>query len=100
MLVIYLQNEDGGWGMHIEGSSIMFTSALNYVTLRLLGEDIDGGEGAIEKARTWILDHGGATYIPSWGKLWLSVCVYIILLILVITLFFLLVYTIWVFPNG
>ncbi|KAG5106335.1 hypothetical protein JHK82_043305 [Glycine max] len=61
-----------GWGMHIEGSSIMFASALNYVTLRLLGEDIDGGEGAIEKARTWILDHGGATYIPSWGKLWLS----------------------------
>ncbi|KAG4957578.1 hypothetical protein JHK85_043958 [Glycine max] len=67
------QNEDGGWGMHIEGSSIMFTSALNYVTLRLLGEDINGGEGAIQKARTWILDHGGATYIPSWGKLWLSV---------------------------
>ncbi|KAL5159432.1 putative oxidosqualene cyclase [Glycine soja] len=66
------QNEDGGWGMHIEGSSIMFTSALNYVTLRLLGEDINGGEGAIQKARTWILDHGGATYIPSWGKLWLS----------------------------
>ncbi|RZB65817.1 Cycloartenol synthase [Glycine soja] len=61
-----------GWGMHIEGSSIMFASALNYVTLRLLGEDIDGGEGAIEKARTWILDGGGATYIPSWGKLWLS----------------------------
>ncbi|KAL5178492.1 Cycloartenol synthase [Glycine soja] len=67
------QNEDGGWGLHIEGSSTMFCTALNYVTLRLLGEDIDGGEGAIQKARTWILHHGGVTYVPSWGKLWLSV---------------------------
>jgi cycloartenol synthase len=34
---------------------------------------MDGGDGAMAKARTWILHHGGATYIPSWGKLWLSV---------------------------
>ncbi|RDX83501.1 Cycloartenol synthase, partial [Mucuna pruriens] len=51
----------------------MFSTALNYVTLRLLGEDVDGGEGALQKARIWILHHGGATYIPSWGKLWLAV---------------------------
>ncbi|RDX91737.1 Cycloartenol synthase, partial [Mucuna pruriens] len=67
------QNKDGGWGLHIEGPSTMFSTALNYVTLRLLGEDIDGGEGAIQKARTWILHRGGLTYIPSWAKLWLSV---------------------------
>lgn len=67
------QNVDGGWGLHIEGHSTMFGTALNYVTLRLLGEDMRSGDGAIEKARTWILDHGGATYIPSWGKFWLSV---------------------------
>ncbi|RVX03758.1 Cycloartenol Synthase [Vitis vinifera] len=32
-----------------------------------------GAEGAMEKGRKWILDHGGATSITSWGKMWLSV---------------------------
>uniref|UniRef100_A0A0E0JVD3 cycloartenol synthase n=1 Tax=Oryza punctata TaxID=4537 RepID=A0A0E0JVD3_ORYPU len=67
------QNEDGGWGLHIEGHSTMFGSALTYVSLRLLGEGPDSGDGAMEKGRKWILDHGGATYITSWGKFWLSV---------------------------
>ncbi|GLT53537.1 hypothetical protein SLA2020_268020 [Shorea laevis] len=66
------QNEDGGWGLHIEGPSTMFGTALNYIALRLLGEPEDG-LGAVEKARKWILDHGGATAITSWGKMWLSV---------------------------
>ncbi|KAJ9568318.1 hypothetical protein OSB04_004284 [Centaurea solstitialis] len=66
-------NRDGGWGLHIEGHSTMFGSALNYVTLRLLGEGANDGEGAMEKGRKWILDHGGATSITSWGKFWLSV---------------------------
>uniref|UniRef100_A0A7N2MVL3 Squalene cyclase N-terminal domain-containing protein n=1 Tax=Quercus lobata TaxID=97700 RepID=A0A7N2MVL3_QUELO len=66
------QNIDGGWGLHIEGTSTMFCTALCYVTLRLLGEAMDGGDGSMEKARKWILDHGGVTYIPSWGKMWLS----------------------------
>nr|GMC58450.1 cycloartenol synthase 2-like isoform X2 [Ipomoea batatas] len=66
------QNVDGGWGLHIEGHSTMFGTALNYVTLRILGEESDGGNGAMKEARKWILDHGGATFIPSWGKLWLS----------------------------
>ncbi|KAK4564727.1 hypothetical protein RGQ29_006697 [Quercus rubra] len=67
------QNIDGGWGLHIEGTSTMFCTALCYVTQRLLGEAMDGGDGSMEKARKWILDHGGVTYIPSWGKMWLSV---------------------------
>nr|GMC65029.1 cycloartenol synthase-like [Ipomoea batatas] len=67
------QNVDGGWGLHIEGHSTMFCTALNYVSLRILGEEKDGGNGAMKEARKWILDHGGATFIPSWGKLWLSV---------------------------
>ncbi|XP_070673805.1 cycloartenol synthase-like isoform X2 [Malus domestica] len=67
------QNEDGGWGLHIEGPSTMFGTALNYVTLRLLGEGADDGQGAIELARKWILDHGGMTAVTSWGKMWLSV---------------------------
>ncbi|XP_059595597.1 cycloartenol synthase 2 [Vitis vinifera] len=67
------QNEDGGWGLHIEGPSTMFGTVLSYVTLRLLGEGGFGVEGAMENGRKWILDHGGATAITSWGKMWLSV---------------------------
>nr|XP_043623179.1 dammarenediol II synthase-like [Erigeron canadensis] len=64
------QNEDGGWGFHIEGHSTMMGSTLNYISLRLLGE---GPDGALSRGRKWILDHGGATSIPSWGKIYLSV---------------------------
>ncbi|KAL3371286.1 hypothetical protein AABB24_008027 [Solanum stoloniferum] len=67
------QNSDGGWGLHIESHSTMFGSALSYVTLRLLGEGANDGDGAMEKGRKWILDHGSATAITSWGKMWLSV---------------------------
>ncbi|XP_051113925.1 cycloartenol synthase-like isoform X2 [Andrographis paniculata] len=71
----YLYNhqneEDGGWGLHIEGHSTMFGTVLNYVALRLLGDRPE--DGAVKRARAWILNHGGATYIPSWGKCWLSV---------------------------
>ncbi|KAI5070087.1 hypothetical protein GOP47_0014430 [Adiantum capillus-veneris] len=68
------QNKDGGWGLHIEGHSTMFGSVLSYVTLRLLGQELsDGEDQAMERGRAWILQHGGATTIPSWGKFWLSV---------------------------
>ncbi|KAL4614197.1 hypothetical protein ACB092_07G036700 [Castanea dentata] len=67
------QNQDGGWGLHIEGPSTMFGTVLSYVTLRLLGEGANDGQGAIERGRTWILSHGSATAITSWGKMWLSV---------------------------
>ncbi|XP_062078731.1 lupeol synthase-like isoform X2 [Humulus lupulus] len=68
------QNEDGGWGQHIEGPSTMFGSVESYVTLRLLGEGpIHSEESSISKGRKWIVDHGGAVGIPSWGKFWLTV---------------------------
>lgn len=70
------QNKDGGWGLHIEGPSTMFGSVLSYVTLRLLGEGADDGEGAMTRGRKWIHDHGSATAITSWGKMWLSVRTY------------------------
>lgn len=49
----------------------MFGTALNYVTMRLLGvgrEDPD-----IVQARAFLHKLGGATGIPSWGKFWLAV---------------------------
>ena len=65
------QNDDGGWGLHLEGKSTMFGTVLQYVALRLLGAKKEMAE--IVKARKWILDNGGATGIPSWGKFYLSV---------------------------
>lgn len=65
------QNTDGGWGLHIESDSTMFGSVMNYVTLRLLG--IDASEKFMMQARSWILQNGSATSVPSWGKFYLSV---------------------------
>ena len=48
------QNADGGYGLHIEGSSTMFGTALSYVTLRLLGAGPE--EPALEAARAWVSD--------------------------------------------
>ncbi|CAN6571059.1 unnamed protein product [Malus baccata var. baccata] len=72
--IYYHQNQDGGWGFHIEGHSTMFCTALNYICMRILGEGPDGGQdNACARARKWILDHGSVTHIPSWGKTWLSI---------------------------
>ena len=73
LMQLYLfnhQNQDGGWGMHIEGDSTMFGTVMQYVSLRLLG--IDQEHPQLSKARTWIKSNGGATGIPSWGKFYLS----------------------------
>lgn len=69
-----MQNEDGGWGLHIESQSSMFGTTLCYVALRLLGEGPEDGEDqAMARGRKWILDHGGVLGIPSWGKYYLAV---------------------------
>ncbi|RCV21704.1 hypothetical protein SETIT_4G158900v2 [Setaria italica] len=64
------QNEDGGWGKQVVGPSTMLGSCLNYVTLRILGEE--STHDALTKGREWILSHGSAAAIPQWGKMWLS----------------------------
>lgn len=46
------QNADGGYGLHIEGSSTMFGTALSYVALRLLGQDPD--DRTLVAARAWV----------------------------------------------
>ena len=52
----------------------MFCTVINYICMRILGEGPKGGkDNACERGRKWILDHGGATAISSWGKTWLSV---------------------------
>ncbi|KAJ6393082.1 hypothetical protein OIU77_022541 [Salix suchowensis] len=52
----------------------MFCTVLNYICMRMLGEGRDGGrDKACERARKWILDHGSAIAISSWGKTWLAI---------------------------
>jgi cycloartenol synthase len=65
------QNEDGGYGLHIEGNSTMFGTVLSYVALRLLG--VDAGQETCAAARAWIHARGGGHSITSWGKFWLAV---------------------------
>ncbi|RVX10778.1 Beta-amyrin synthase [Vitis vinifera] len=65
------QNEDGGWGFHIEGYSTMLGTTLSYISMRILGVGPD--DKALAAGRKWILDCGGATYSPSWGKCYLLV---------------------------
>ncbi|XP_061994038.1 beta-amyrin synthase-like isoform X2 [Rosa rugosa] len=53
----------------------MFSTALSYICMRILGEGPDDGgqDNACPRARKWILDHDGVTHMPSWGKTWLSI---------------------------
>lgn len=60
------QNEDGGFGLHVEGPSFVFTTTLTYVALRLLGVEAD--EAPTRRALAWLRQVGGALSIPSWGK--------------------------------
>ncbi|KAL8277972.1 hypothetical protein RQP46_009604 [Phenoliferia psychrophenolica] len=62
---------DEGWGIHIEGKSTVFGTALNYVVLRLLGVGPD--VPMMVRARATLHKLGGAKGIPSWGKFWLAV---------------------------
>ncbi|XP_065874440.1 beta-amyrin synthase-like isoform X1 [Euphorbia lathyris] len=69
------QNEDGGWGFHIESHSTMLCTTLNYVLLRLLGEQLPDEieDNSVAKGQKWIIDHGGAINTQTWGKIFLSV---------------------------
>lgn len=63
--------EDGGWGLHIEGESTAFGTAMNYTALRLVG--VSEEEDWMVKARGTLHKLGGAVNTPHWGKFWLSV---------------------------
>lgn len=63
--------EDGGWGLHIEGTSTVFGTAMNYVVLRLLGATEQ--DERILRARGKLHQLGGAVNGPHWAKFWLSV---------------------------
>jgi squalene/oxidosqualene cyclase-like protein len=60
------QQPDGSIGLHVEAGGSMFTSALGYVALRMLGVGRDDPDAA--RLRRWIGEHGGALGSASWGK--------------------------------
>jgi squalene/oxidosqualene cyclase-like protein len=60
------QGADGGWGLHYEGHSHVFTTALCYVALRLLGAA--PGAPNLERARSWLHAQGGPVAAAAWGK--------------------------------
>ncbi|XP_070345193.1 lanosterol synthase isoform X2 [Equus asinus] len=66
-----VQLPDGGWGLHVEDKSTVFGTALNYVSLRILGVGPDDPD--LVRARNILHKKGGAVGIPSWGKFWLAV---------------------------
>lgn len=63
--------EDGGWGLHIEGESSVFGTAMNYTVLRILG--VDAEHEKMQKARVTLWKLGGALKGPHWAKFWLAV---------------------------
>jgi len=64
-------SQDGGWGLHIEGESTVFGTAMTYVILRLLGASEE--DERMIKARGMLHKLGGAVNGPHWAKFWLSV---------------------------
>lgn len=72
LMLYYLrvhQQEDGGWGTHIESPSTMFGTVICYLAVRLLGAKKD--EEWIVKGREFIVKEGGAIMTSSWAKFWL-----------------------------
>jgi squalene/oxidosqualene cyclase-like protein len=62
------QHTDGSLGLHAEDArGSMFTTALAYVGLRILGLPAKGEPTA--RMRRWIVDHGSPLGAASWGKL-------------------------------
>ncbi|MBL8825604.1 MAG: hypothetical protein JNM18_01375, partial [Planctomycetaceae bacterium] len=65
--LLSVQLPDGGIGLHADGEQgVMFTSALTYVALRILGESPEAV--AMTRLRAWIQARGTPLGSASWGK--------------------------------
>jgi squalene/oxidosqualene cyclase-like protein len=60
------QNADGSIGLYPGGPGSVFTSALGYAALRILGQPSQGT--SMMRLRDWILAHGSPLASGSWGK--------------------------------
>lgn len=66
----HAQNEDGSVGVYEGGPGCMFTTALSYAALRLLGAASE--DAAIVKMRRWVRANGTPLGSASWGKFTLA----------------------------
>ncbi len=67
------RTQQGAWGLHPESPGYVFTTALAYVALRLLG--LPPEHDLCAPARRFLRERkGGVLSIPTWGKLWLALC--------------------------
>jgi squalene/oxidosqualene cyclase-like protein len=67
----HTQGPDGSWGLGVHNPGRLFTTVLNYVSLRMLGVPVD--DPGASQARRWLLAHGGATKTASWGRVVLCI---------------------------
>lgn len=73
LMIKYLrnhQNDDGGFGLHVEGPSTVYGTSANYVALRLLG--IEPQDADAERARSFLHQRGGPLGAAAWGKFLLA----------------------------
>jgi squalene/oxidosqualene cyclase-like protein len=68
--VFNVQNEDGSIGLHAWGEGCMFTTALCYAALRLLGAPRD--DARVQRMRGWIHANGTPLGAAPWGKFTLA----------------------------
>jgi squalene/oxidosqualene cyclase-like protein len=65
-----VQRDDGGYGLHVESHSYVFTSAINYVALRLC--DVPADDPALVRLRAFLHASGGPLAAAPWGKFLLA----------------------------
>jgi squalene/oxidosqualene cyclase-like protein len=64
------QRDDGGFGLHVESHSYLFTTTIIYAALRL--SDVPKGDAMLVSARAFIHRHGGPLAAAPWGKFLLA----------------------------
>ncbi|KAL7423173.1 Lanosterol synthase (Oxidosqualene--lanosterol cyclase) [Cryptotrichosporon argae] len=69
--ILNVRRPEGGWGLHTAAPPTVYGTVMNYVMLRLLGMGPD--EGPMTEIRALMHKMGGATGLPTWGKVWLSI---------------------------
>jgi len=70
--ILSWQNPDGSIGLHESDRGCLFTSALGYVALRLLGSQ--PGEERLARLRDWMAANGTPLGAAAWGKFFLALC--------------------------
>src|SRR5436305_5114421 len=67
--ILQHQNEDGGWGIYVDGPSNISASVKAYFGLKLAG--YKPGHPALVRARAKILEMGGVTEVNTFTKIYL-----------------------------